>query len=51
MTAWKNLVLVTLMLVGLAACGDTWRGIKEDTGENMQSTGKAMENAGEKVQP
>lgn len=33
----------------LGACGDTWRGAKKDTGENMQSTGSAIENAGEKV--
>lgn len=51
MTDWKNLVLAALMLVGLAACGDTWQGMKEDTGENMEATGKAMEDAGEKVQP
>ena len=35
---------------GLAACGDTWKGAKKDTGENLESTGQAIEKAGEKVQ-
>ena len=33
----------------LGACGDTWRGVKKDTGENMEKTGGAIENAGERV--
>jgi len=33
----------------LAACSDTWSGVKKDTGENMQTTGGAIESAGEKV--
>jgi predicted small secreted protein len=33
----------------LGACGDTWRGAKKDTGENMEKTGAAIEKAGEKV--
>lgn len=33
----------------LSACGDTWSGVKKDTGENMQKTGTAIEKAGEKV--
>ena len=36
--------------IGLSACGDTWRGVKKDTGQNMEKTGSAIENAGEKVQ-
>jgi predicted small secreted protein len=35
----------------LTACGDTWRGMKEDTSDNMKSTGETLENAGEKVDP
>lgn len=35
--------------ISLSACGDTWRGVKKDTGENMEKTGNAIENAGEKV--
>jgi predicted small secreted protein len=35
----------------LTACGDTWRGAKEDTGDNLKATGRTLENAGEKVQP
>jgi predicted small secreted protein len=33
----------------LAACSDTWSGVKKDTGDNMQTTGGAIESAGEKV--
>lgn len=34
---------------GLAACNDSWKGAKKDTGENMESTGQAIEKAGENV--
>ena len=45
-------VLLALMLLGaLAGCGDTWRGAKQDTGENLESTGEAIGKAGEKVKP
>lgn len=37
--------------VSLASCGDTWRGLKKDTGENLQRSGEAVERAGEKVEP
>ncbi|MEX0694155.1 MAG: hypothetical protein WD075_06915 [Rhodospirillales bacterium] len=37
------------VITGLAACSDTWKGVKKDTGENMESTGQAIENTGEKV--
>lgn len=39
------------LLLALAACGDTWRGVKKDTGENLQSTGRAIERAGDVVKP
>ena len=42
-------LLVVSFAIGLSACGDTWRGVKKDTGQNMESTGNAIENAGEKV--
>ncbi|MEQ9639681.1 MAG: hypothetical protein RIM84_06605 [Alphaproteobacteria bacterium] len=42
--------LLALAFVGsLAACGDTWRGAKRDTGQNLEATGNAIEKAGEKV--
>ena len=46
-----TLALLTLTVLGLSACGDTWQGLKEDTGENLEATGKAIEKAGEKVKP
>jgi predicted small secreted protein len=42
-------LLVMSFAIGLSACGDTWRGVKKDTGDNMEATGGAIENAGEKV--
>ncbi len=40
----------TLLLTALlAGCGDTWRGLKKDTGENLEKTGRAIEKAGGKV--
>jgi predicted small secreted protein len=43
-------MLVILTFAGaVAACGDTWRGAKQDTGENLEATGEAIESAGEKV--
>lgn len=45
-----SLALVLVLGLGLAACGDTWQGLKEDTAENTAATGQVIENAGEKVQ-
>ena len=42
-------VLILSFAIGLAACGDTWRGVKKDTGDNLEASGNAIENAGEKV--
>lgn len=46
-------LIVTVMALsvatGLAACGDTWRGVKKDTGDNLQATGKALEKTGGNV--
>jgi predicted small secreted protein len=36
--------------LGLAACGNTWSGVKEDTQQNVHATGQAVEKAGEKIQ-
>ncbi len=51
MNGLVRLLLVAAMLVGvgaaLSACGDTWRGLKEDTGENLERSGEAAEDAGE----
>jgi hypothetical protein len=43
------IVWLGLLALGLAACGDTWRGMKQDTGENLEAVGQSMENAGEDV--
>jgi predicted small secreted protein len=51
MTFKKSLLglFAALSVFVLAGCGDTWSGLKKDTGENMEATGKAIEKAGEKV--
>lgn len=41
--------LLLALPVALAGCGDTWRGFKKDTGENLEKTGRAIEKAGDKV--
>jgi len=47
----RILWVVLLLPVLLAACGDTWRGARQDTGQNVEATGKALEKAGEAVKP
>lgn len=44
-----NSLMIAAFAVGLAACGDTWRGVKKDTGDNLEKSGEAIESAGEKV--
>ncbi|MGZ9159485.1 MAG: hypothetical protein ACXW36_11570, partial [Nitrospira sp.] len=39
-----------LLALGVTACGETWRGAKEDTRENVKTTGEGVEKAGEKIQ-
>lgn len=41
--------LLLALPVLLAGCGDTWRGFKKDTGENLEKTGRSIEKAGSKV--
>ena len=48
----RNLINILFLLsfaTALGACGDTWRGVKKDTGENLEKTGGALEKAGEKI--
>jgi predicted small secreted protein len=48
-------IIVSLFLLSfvsaLAACGDTWRGAKKDTGENLEKTGQAIERTGDNIKP
>lgn len=41
--------LILLFGSMLAACGDTWSGMKEDTGENMETVGNKVSETGEAV--
>lgn len=44
-----NLMALGVLTVSLAACGDTWEGVKTDTGDNLEATGEAVEDAGKAV--
>lgn len=39
------------LATSLAACGDTWRGAKQDTGENMNKVGQGLDRTGDRVKP
>ncbi len=41
--------LILLFGSMLAACSDTWSGMKEDTGDNMETVGDKMSETGEAV--
>lgn len=48
----KKLIIgasAAVLALVLSGCGDTWTGVKKDTGDNMEKAGKAIEQAGEKV--
>jgi predicted small secreted protein len=49
---WFSVVWLSLALalgLSLAACGDTWQGLKKDTGDNLEAVGSTVEGAGEDV--
>jgi hypothetical protein len=46
----RSSVLAALLLsAGLCACSETWKGLKEDTRENVQTTEQGLEKAGENI--
>lgn len=45
-----RLALLVLFVWSLAACGNTWSGMKEDTGQNMESVGESMDQTGDELQ-
>jgi predicted small secreted protein len=50
---WFSVIWLSLVLalgLSLAACGDTWEGLKKDTGDNLEAVGSTMQGAGEDVQ-
>jgi predicted small secreted protein len=38
------------IVLATSACSETWRGAKQDTKDNVESVGKGVEKAGEKIQ-
>ncbi len=52
MRAIRRLVIAVSSIglaFGLAACGSTWEGMKEDTKDNVEATGEGIEKTGEKI--
>jgi len=47
LVALAAIALTTLV----SACSDTWHGARQDTGDNMNSAGSAIDHAGNKVKP
>jgi len=48
----RSLIISVFMLshaFALGGCSETWSGVKKDTGDNMQTTGSAIEKTGEKI--
>jgi predicted small secreted protein len=37
------------VVFALGACSDTWKGAKQDTGDNMESAGQTIEDAGDDI--
>ena len=50
MLSWRTFFGSLFLLILVAGCDDTWRGLKEDTGENLERTGEALDRAGERIQ-
>lgn len=50
MAKMQRAIALSIILVGLAACGDTWQGVKQDTRDNVNTVGQGIEKAGEKIQ-
>lgn len=38
------------IMIAMTACSETWRGAKQDTKDNVESVGRGVEKAGEKIQ-
>lgn len=38
------------IVLATTACSETWRGVKHDTKDNVETVGKGVEKAGEKIQ-
>jgi predicted small secreted protein len=40
---------ILFVVFALGACSDTWEGAKQDTGDNLESAGQTIEEAGEDI--
>lgn len=48
---WIPVLAAFALSATVGACENTWHGMKQDTGENMEKTGESLEKAGEKTKP
>ena len=48
----RNTLVAALLasLVAVSGCSNTWYGVKQDTKEAAQATGRVIEKTGEKIQ-
>lgn len=52
MRAMMQLAVAAAILaagLGLAACENTWSGVKQDTAKDVSATGEAVEKAGQDI--
>jgi len=45
----RQIFIVFFVAIALVSCGETWRGVKKDTGSIAKSIGKAGTELGEKI--
>jgi hypothetical protein len=46
---FPQVLALCFLTFALAACGSTWEGLKQDTGDNLEATGEVLEDAGDAV--
>jgi hypothetical protein len=45
-----SVLVACLLALGSGACSRTWEGVKEDTGENLQTIGQSLDKAGRDIE-
>ncbi|MFO1153526.1 MAG: hypothetical protein U1E42_07645 [Rhodospirillales bacterium] len=46
----RLMLLAMVAAFGLAACAETWQGVKQDTRDNVNTVGRGVERVGERMQ-
>lgn len=50
MNGLRATLALFLTMMAIAACSDTWSGVKEDTRENTQAVGQGVQDLGKKIE-